>query len=188
VTGCRHESRTVARRTLAGEVRARPAAERKKTNEFAQAVAKGKERHAGMTRSVADNQYLPDDQMELRRLVFADHYEVGPPDAEYNSDVDARSITITGHPEAKYVNAAVEVPDPSHAVHALAADHKRTFARRIADVAREAGATDPDPARPATRVALRRWHGPLDGPQRRADSGIHLSPRRTLSANEISSR
>jgi AcrR family transcriptional regulator len=43
-----------------------------------------------------------------------------------------------------YLNAAVEVPDPSHAVHALAADHKRTFARRIADVAREAGATEPD--------------------------------------------
>lgn len=43
-----------------------------------------------------------------------------------------------------FLNAAVEVPDPSHAVHALAAAHKRAFARQIADVARDAGATDPD--------------------------------------------
>jgi AcrR family transcriptional regulator len=43
-----------------------------------------------------------------------------------------------------FLNAAVEVPDPSHAVHALAADHKRAFARQIADLAREAGATEPE--------------------------------------------
>ncbi|MFE2542115.1 TetR/AcrR family transcriptional regulator [Actinacidiphila glaucinigra] len=43
-----------------------------------------------------------------------------------------------------FLNAAVEVPDPDHPVHLLAAAHKREFARRLAALARVAGARDPE--------------------------------------------
>ena len=42
-----------------------------------------------------------------------------------------------------FLNAAVEVPDPGHPVHALAREHKERFARRLAAVADAAGAADP---------------------------------------------
>ncbi len=43
-----------------------------------------------------------------------------------------------------FLNTAVEVPDPEHPAHAFAAAQKTGFAHRIADVAREAGARDPE--------------------------------------------
>ncbi|WP_262004757.1 TetR/AcrR family transcriptional regulator [Streptomyces sp. FIT100] len=43
-----------------------------------------------------------------------------------------------------FLNAAVEVPDPEHPVHRLAAAYKSEFARRLAGLARRAGACDPD--------------------------------------------
>ena len=41
-----------------------------------------------------------------------------------------------------FVNAAVELADPSHPAHRLAASRQRRFAQRLADLAREAGARD----------------------------------------------
>ncbi|HEY5833857.1 TetR/AcrR family transcriptional regulator [Streptomyces sp.] len=43
-----------------------------------------------------------------------------------------------------FLNAAVEVPDPAHPVHRLAAAYKIEFSRRLAAVARRAGARDPE--------------------------------------------
>jgi len=43
-----------------------------------------------------------------------------------------------------FLNVSVEVPDPGHAAHQLAAAYKREFARRLTDIARQAGVTDPE--------------------------------------------
>lgn len=43
-----------------------------------------------------------------------------------------------------FLNASVEVPDPGHSAHQLAAAYKREFARRLTDIARQAGAADPE--------------------------------------------
>ncbi|AWW41633.1 TetR/AcrR family transcriptional regulator [Streptomyces cadmiisoli] len=43
-----------------------------------------------------------------------------------------------------FLNAAVEVPDPDHPVHQLAAAYKIEFAQRLTDLARQAGACDPE--------------------------------------------
>ncbi|MFE5142122.1 TetR/AcrR family transcriptional regulator [Streptomyces fagopyri] len=42
-----------------------------------------------------------------------------------------------------FLNAAVEIPDPAHPVHRLAAAYKAEFADRLASLARQAGARDP---------------------------------------------
>ncbi|MFD3505020.1 TetR/AcrR family transcriptional regulator [Streptomyces sp. NPDC058678] len=42
------------------------------------------------------------------------------------------------------LNVSVEVPDPGHSAHRLAAAYKREFARRLTDIARQAGASDPE--------------------------------------------
>jgi AcrR family transcriptional regulator len=51
-----------------------------------------------------------------------------------------------------FVNAAVEAADPGDAAHRLAAEHKRRFTGRLADLARAAGARDPEQV--ARRLAL----------------------------------
>ena len=51
-----------------------------------------------------------------------------------------------------YINAAVELADPKHAAHRLAAEHKQRFTERLADLAREAGARDAE--RVGRRLAL----------------------------------
>lgn len=51
-----------------------------------------------------------------------------------------------------FVNAAIEIPDPAHRAHRLAAEHKRRFAGRLADLARAAGARDAE--RVGARLAL----------------------------------
>jgi AcrR family transcriptional regulator len=51
-----------------------------------------------------------------------------------------------------FVNAAVELADPSGAGHRLAADHQRGFVQRLSNLAREAGARDPE--RVGRRLAL----------------------------------
>lgn len=43
-----------------------------------------------------------------------------------------------------FLNAAVEVPDPTHPAHAFTTAQKTGFAERLAEVARRAGARDPD--------------------------------------------
>lgn len=43
-----------------------------------------------------------------------------------------------------FLNVSVEVPDPGHSAHRLAAEYKREFARRLTDIARQAGASDPE--------------------------------------------
>ena len=43
-----------------------------------------------------------------------------------------------------FAAAAMEFPDPEHPVHRAAAEHARAFAQRLADLARAAGARDPD--------------------------------------------
>jgi AcrR family transcriptional regulator len=50
------------------------------------------------------------------------------------------------------LNAAVELADPAHPVHRLAAEHHRRFSERLANLAREAGARDAD--RVGRRLAL----------------------------------
>ncbi|WP_443046038.1 TetR/AcrR family transcriptional regulator [Streptomyces sp. GQFP] len=45
-----------------------------------------------------------------------------------------------------FLNASVEVPDPGHPAHQLAAAYKREFARRLTDIARQAGAADRKPS------------------------------------------
>ncbi|MBQ0850923.1 helix-turn-helix transcriptional regulator [Streptomyces sp. BH-SS-21] len=47
-------------------------------------------------------------------------------------------------PLCPYIAAAVEIPDPEHPARVYARDYKKGFAARLADTAREAGATDPD--------------------------------------------
>jgi AcrR family transcriptional regulator len=51
-----------------------------------------------------------------------------------------------------FVNAAVELADPDHPAHRFAAAHKRRFAERLADLARDAGARQPE--RVGRRLAL----------------------------------
>lgn len=43
-----------------------------------------------------------------------------------------------------FLNVSVEVPDPGHSAHQLAAEYKREFARRLTDIARQAGVADPE--------------------------------------------
>lgn len=43
-----------------------------------------------------------------------------------------------------FLNVCVEVSDPSHPARELAATNKKTFARRLADIARQAGISDPE--------------------------------------------
>ena len=43
-----------------------------------------------------------------------------------------------------FVNAAVEFPDPSHPAHRAAAEHGRWLRQRLTDLARAAGARDPE--------------------------------------------
>ncbi|MFJ9712860.1 TetR/AcrR family transcriptional regulator [Streptomyces sp. NPDC101234] len=42
----------------------------------------------------------------------------------------------------QFLNASVEVPDPEHSAHQFAAAYKREFARRLANIARQAGISD----------------------------------------------
>ncbi|GAB2992399.1 TetR/AcrR family transcriptional regulator [Streptomyces pseudoechinosporeus] len=42
------------------------------------------------------------------------------------------------------LNVSVEVPDPGHSAHQLAAAYKREFARRLTAIARQAGVADPE--------------------------------------------
>ena len=51
-----------------------------------------------------------------------------------------------------FAAAAIELPDPDHPGHRIAAEHKRAFARRLADLAREAGARDAEQV--GARLAL----------------------------------
>ncbi|MCX4767836.1 TetR/AcrR family transcriptional regulator [Streptomyces sp. NBC_01275] len=43
-----------------------------------------------------------------------------------------------------FLNVSVEVPDPGHSAHQLAAAYKKEFARRLTDIARQAEAADPE--------------------------------------------
>ncbi|MFF2510263.1 TetR/AcrR family transcriptional regulator [Streptomyces sp. NPDC058086] len=43
-----------------------------------------------------------------------------------------------------FLNVSVEVPDPGHSAHQLAAAYKREFARRLTEIAREVGVADPE--------------------------------------------
>ncbi|MFE2069610.1 TetR/AcrR family transcriptional regulator [Streptomyces sp. NPDC059467] len=43
-----------------------------------------------------------------------------------------------------FLNVSVEVPDPGHPAHELAAAKKKRCARRLADIARQAGVADPE--------------------------------------------
>ena len=51
-----------------------------------------------------------------------------------------------------FAAAAVELPDPAHPAHRIAAERKRAFARRLGDLAREAGARDAEQV--GARLAL----------------------------------
>jgi AcrR family transcriptional regulator len=64
------------------------------------------------------------------------------------------ALAAEAHPMrgCRFINAAVELPDPADRGHQLAAAHKLRFAERLADLAREAGARNPD--RVGRRLAL----------------------------------
>ncbi|WP_022881931.1 TetR/AcrR family transcriptional regulator [Gryllotalpicola ginsengisoli] len=47
-------------------------------------------------------------------------------------------------PLCPFIQAAVEISDPSHPARTYARDYKKAFATRLADAAREAGADNPD--------------------------------------------
>ncbi len=47
-------------------------------------------------------------------------------------------------PLCPFIAAAVEINDPDHPARVLARDYKKALAARLAETAREAGATDPD--------------------------------------------
>jgi AcrR family transcriptional regulator len=47
-------------------------------------------------------------------------------------------------PLCPFIAAAVEIPDPDHPARVYARDYKKAFAARLAEAAREAGATDPE--------------------------------------------
>ncbi|MGH2888505.1 MAG: TetR/AcrR family transcriptional regulator [Solirubrobacteraceae bacterium] len=72
-----------------------------------------------------------------------------------------------------FVNAAVEVAAPERRAHRLAAEHEHAFAQRLADLARAAGARDPELV--GRRLALL-YHGAAaqsvlyDSPQPAADA------------------
>jgi AcrR family transcriptional regulator len=78
--------------------------------------------------------------------------DAGPAHALTRSDLTprARLLELFGtlandeHPMrgCPFLNAAVELPDPRHPAHRSAAEHKRRFVERLADLAREAGARD----------------------------------------------
>lgn len=90
---------------------------------------------------------------------FEDDPQSGPERALGRSDLTPRArllelfatLADDEHPMrgCPFLNAAVELPDVDHPAHRLAAQHKRRFCERLADLAREAGARD------ATRVGRR---------------------------------
>ncbi|MCX5336014.1 MULTISPECIES: TetR/AcrR family transcriptional regulator [unclassified Streptomyces] len=43
-----------------------------------------------------------------------------------------------------FLNVSVEVPDPEHSAHRLAVAYKREFTHRLTNIARQAGAADPE--------------------------------------------
>lgn len=93
---------------------------------------------------------------------YEDDAGAGPERALSRSDLTPRArllelfgtLAEDGHPMrgCPYVNAAVELADPAHPAHLLAAGHKQRFAERLADLAREAGARDAE--RVGRRLAL----------------------------------
>lgn len=57
-----------------------------------------------------------------------------------------RRPDVSGRPlrGCPFLSAAVEIPDPEHPAHRLATAYKTEFARRLADLARQAGAREPE--------------------------------------------
>jgi AcrR family transcriptional regulator len=58
-------------------------------------------------------------------------------------------FTTPSHIDGPYrgcpmINASAELADPDHPAHRFSTERKVRFAERLADIAREAGATDPD--------------------------------------------
>lgn len=92
----------------------------------------------------------------------SDDRESGPESVLSRSDLSPRARLLElfvlaeseGRPHrgSPFVNAAVEVADPRHPVHRFAADLERDFTERLAGIAREAGARDPEGV--AIRLAL----------------------------------
>ena len=50
----------------------------------------------------------------------------------------------SGYRSCMFVKASGEYPDPDHPIHAQSAEHKRLFFQTVRDLARQAGAADPD--------------------------------------------
>jgi AcrR family transcriptional regulator len=93
---------------------------------------------------------------------YEDDSDAGPERALTRSDLTPRArllelfgtLADEGHPMrgCPYLNAAVELPDPRHPAHRLAAEHKQDFVERLTGLAREAGARDAE--RVGRRLAL----------------------------------
>jgi AcrR family transcriptional regulator len=103
-----------------------------------------------------------DDLIRAYLRSYADDSDAGPERALARLDLTprARLLELFGtladddHPMrgCPYLNAAVELPDPKHPAHRLAAEHKHRFIERLQDLAREAGAHDAE--RVGRRLAL----------------------------------
>lgn len=93
---------------------------------------------------------------------YEEEVDAGPERALARADLTPRArllelfgtLADQGHPMrgCPYINAAVELADPKHGAHRLAAEHKQRFTERLADLAREAGARDAE--RVGRRLAL----------------------------------
>jgi AcrR family transcriptional regulator len=102
------------------------------------------------------------DELVVAYLRSYDDSDAGPERALARSDLTPRAqllelfgtLADDGHPMrgCPFVNAAVELADPKHPAHRLAAEHKQRFVERLADLARDAGARDPE--RVGRRLAL----------------------------------
>lgn len=70
------------------------------------------------------------------------------PEVFENTDLTPRERLLAvfdiHSPLCPFIAAAVEIPDPAHPARIRARDYKKDFAARLADTAREAGATDPE--------------------------------------------
>jgi len=113
-SGCRDVRGNVSDMTEQPHIPAPPTApykpdmriSQKQIDEFTEMLKKGTQRYKDMLKSVQENRFLSDEDMETRRQNFHDHYSLAPAtDEPYHKD-GAQKVTINDHPAATYINAA----------------------------------------------------------------------------------
>lgn len=81
----------------------------------------------------------------FRNWLFRRMEEAGPPRAQLLAMFDALAEWFADKKfrSCMFIKAASEYPDPSHPIHAQAAEHKRLLFRQVEQIAADAGADDP---------------------------------------------